>query len=232
MAKYKGHKTKEEARNAVEKVLHDKDALANVYLARNKEGHDFWMCRMYCEEHGEYVIPVGAYVHHKRCPKCEAKERGLAQRLEPEKVLEEAKATYKGESEIVGVSHDDYRNGWNVHLHCKKHGDFTVSRTNLRENTCCSQCVAEEKFQESYQKHKEGFEKSLPSDEHLLRVYRNEKDNVWWAEVECERHGIFQLRYGDRNRPFPCTCCGKEHRAYLRQKRKVIAQQEAMVVVR
>lgn len=107
---------------------------------------------------------------------------------------------------------DVYRKNdrWMIETTCKKHHTTKTTKLNLfyKLSHFCNDCANEstgKKLTLPKQQAIEDFKKQLKSTEKLIDVYR--KGYWWFAKIECNQHGIFEISKANHKKGKGCPKC-------------------------
>lgn len=199
--------SKEQVVIEFEDNLKQNEKLIKVYQKQDSRGFNEWWATLYCDKHGEFDIRRDNHRMGDGCYFCRNKKISQSKILPLEHVkLEFQENLNKGEKLITVYRNN---NEWYGLVNCSKHGDFNIRRTVILRGGGCPKCGIEKRSLSKELVEKE-FKDNLNLNETLNKVYQ-EKDikghNIWWAELNCSKHGNFDIRRDNYRAGQGCPRC-------------------------
>lgn len=189
--------------------------LLNVY--RNKEIRIQYICN----KHSKYIqdISLSHLKEHKGCKYCGIESRVKNTTSSKKEVMDEFKQYKKENEEIIDVfqrKSSQNKNIWWGKIKCLKHNHiFEIVKDSYKNGTGCYYC-GREKIIDSITKNKEDvlkeFQQNLKDNEKIVRIFQKKRGsgwNTWYAEIECNKHGLFTIQKENHKAGKGCPVCSE-----------------------
>lgn len=139
-----------------------------------------------------------------------------------EEILEESLQYKKENEEILDAFRKEYgkkkKKNWVLRVKCLKHNHiFDIMYQNYKKGQGCKKCSTEKQTY-STDKVQTIFKNNLKPNETFIKCFRKTRKNgnkEWWARLNCNKHGEFDISLNSHKRGSGCPKCKSDKIAKL-----------------
>lgn len=205
-------KTEEEILVEYSQYQKNNEEILKAFRKEGRKQKKYWYLKVKCTKHN-YIFDImcSNYKQGKGCPKCKGNKIKKDKTLDLIQVKKDFQNFLKPNEYLIDVYRDNNR--WWGKIKCEKHGIFDIRRNNHKRGEGCPKCkidIVKQKCTMLSEQVESDFRKQLKPNEKFIKTYqkKNSKNhNVWWATLECIKHGQFDISKGDHKRGNGCPKC-------------------------